>query len=53
MDLQETLDQTEEKIKNLGDMAQKPTTYYETVKEAYEHRQYVDTLKNSIEKQTR
>tara|TARA_Y100000114_G_scaffold52157_1_gene47680 strand:+ start:1547 stop:3331 length:1785 start_codon:yes stop_codon:yes gene_type:complete len=48
MDLQETLDQTEEKIKNLGDMAQKPTTYYETVKEAYEHRQYVDTLKTAL-----
>ena len=48
MDLQETLDQPEEKIKNLGDMAQKPTTYYETVKEAYEHRQYVDTLKTAL-----
>ena len=48
MDLQETLDQTEEKIKNLGNMAQKPTTYYETVKEAYEHRQYVDTLKTAL-----
>ena len=48
MDLQETLDQTEEKIKNLGDMAQKPTTYYETIKEAYEHRQYVDTLKTAL-----
>ena len=48
MDLQETLDQTEEKIKNLGDLAQKPTTYYETVKEAYEHRQYVDTLKTAL-----
>ena len=48
MDLQETLDQTEEKIKNLGDMAQKPTTYYETLKEAYEHRQYVDTLKTAL-----
>ena len=48
MDLQETLDQTEDKIKNLGDMAQKPTTYYETVKEAYEHRQYVDTLKTAL-----
>ena len=48
MDLQETLDQTEEKIKNLGDMAQKPATYYETIKEAYEHRQYVDTLKTAL-----
>ena len=48
MDLQETLDQTEEKIKNLGDLAQKPATYYETIKEAYEHRQYVDTLKTAL-----
>jgi len=48
MDLQETLDQTEEKIKNLGDLAQKPATYYETIKEADEHRQYVDTLKTAL-----
>ena len=29
-------------------MEQRPTTYYDTIKEAYEHRQYVDTLKTAL-----
>ena len=48
MDLQEQIDQTEKELKELGDLTEKPNTYYETVKEAYEHRQYVDTLKTAL-----
>ncbi len=48
MDLQETLDKTEQKINLLGDLEQRPATYYDTIKEAYEHRQYVDTLKTAL-----
>ena len=48
MDLQDKIDKTDEKINKIGDLEQRPTTYYETIKEAYEHRQYVDTLKTAL-----
>ena len=48
MDLQDKIDKTDEKINKIGDLQQRPTTYYETIKEAYEHRQYVDTLKTAL-----
>ena len=34
---------------DIGDINGKPTTYYETAKEAYEHRQNVDTLKTALQ----
>ena len=48
MDLQDNIDKTDEKINKIGDLEQRPTTYYDTIKEAYEHRQYVDTLKTAL-----
>ena len=48
MDLQDKIDKTDAKINKIGDLEQRPTTYYETIKEAYEHRQYVDTLKTAL-----
>ena len=48
MDIQDKIDKTDEKINKIGDLQQRPTTYYETIKEAYEHRQYVDTLKTAL-----
>ena len=48
MDLQDKIDKTDAKINKIGDLDQRPTTYYETIKEAYEHRQYVDTLKTAL-----
>ena len=48
MDLQDKIDKTDAKINKIGDLEQRPTTYYETIKEAYEHRQYVDTLKTAF-----
>ena len=48
MDLQDNIDKTDAKINKIGDLEQRPTTYYETIKEAYEHRQYVDTLKTAL-----
>ena len=37
---------------DIGDINGKPTTYYETAKEAYEHRQNVDSLKTALENKT-
>ena len=34
---------------DIGDINGKPTTYYETAKEAYEHRQNVDSLKTALQ----
>ena len=35
MDLQEQIEQTEKELKELGDLSEKPNTYYDTIKEAY------------------
>ena len=48
MDIQDKIDKTDAKINKIGNLEQRPTTYYETIKEAYEHRQYVDTLKTAL-----
>ena len=36
-------------LEDIGDINGKPSTYYETAKEAYEHRQNVDSLKTALE----
>ena len=36
-------------LKEIGNINGKPTTFYETVKEAYEHRQNVDSLKQTLD----
>ena len=36
-------------LQEIGDINGKPTTYYETAKDAYEHRQNVDSLKQAWE----
>ena len=35
-------------LEEIGDINGKPTTFYDTAKEAYDHRQNVDGLKNSL-----
>jgi len=35
-------------LEKIGDINGRPTTFYETAKEAYEHRQNVDSLKQSL-----
>lgn len=35
-------------LKEIGDINGKPSTFYETAKEAYEHRQNVDSLKTAL-----
>ena len=38
----------EEAVKLLGAQAQRPDTFYDTIKEAYEHRQYLETYKSTL-----
>ena len=55
-DAQSYLDEISDKLqgifhdlKEIGDINGRPTTFYETAKEAYEHRQNVDSLKQSLQ----
>tara|TARA_B100000212_G_scaffold342373_1_gene329172 strand:- start:1424 stop:3196 length:1773 start_codon:yes stop_codon:yes gene_type:complete len=54
-DAQSYLDEISDKLQGIfhdlqeiGDINGRPTTFYETAKEAYEHRQNVDSLKQSL-----
>lgn len=38
----------EEAVKLLGAQAPRPDTFYDTIKEAYEHRQYLETYKTTL-----
>tara|TARA_B100001287_G_scaffold102251_1_gene85906 strand:- start:6239 stop:8017 length:1779 start_codon:yes stop_codon:yes gene_type:complete len=42
------LEKTMSLLNDIGDINGRPTTFYETAKEAYEHRNNVDNLKNSL-----
>ena len=48
MDLQEQIDQTDKELQELGDLTEKPDTYYDTIKEAYEHKQYVGNIETAL-----
>ena len=48
MDLANQLASTLNDITLLGELGHQPTTYYETLKEAYDHRQYVESIKTAI-----
>jgi len=39
-------------LEDIGDINGKPNTFYETAKEAYEHRSNVDNLKSAVENKT-
>ena len=45
----EKAEKTLENIKIIGDIDAKPIVFYESMKEAYEHRQNIDGLKHSLE----
>src|SRR6056300_988666 len=48
MELAQQLEQTVKDIEAVGNMEQRPNTYYDTIKEAYDHRQYVDSIKTAL-----
>ena len=45
----ETLDKTQKNIADIGELASKPKVFYESMQEAYEHRQNIDSLLQSLE----
>ena len=48
MELSEQLEQTTKDIEAVGDLDQRPNTYYDTLKEAYDHRQYVESINTAL-----
>jgi DNA repair exonuclease SbcCD ATPase subunit len=48
MELAQQLEQTVKDIKAVGDLDQRPDTYYDTIKEAYDHRQYVESINTAL-----
>ena len=48
-EISKKVDDVTKGITDIGDINGRPNTYYETAKEAYEHRQNVDSLKTALE----
>jgi DNA repair exonuclease SbcCD ATPase subunit len=49
-EIDDKLKKINQSLKDLGDLEAKPSTYYETAKEAYEHRSNVDNLRAALER---
>ena len=49
LEIAEKLSEVEEALGTIGDIDGKPATFYETAKEAYEHRNNVDSLKQAFD----
>jgi DNA repair exonuclease SbcCD ATPase subunit len=52
MSMAEKLEKVDAKISELGELDAKPNTFYETAKEAYQHRGNVDSLTKSLQEKT-
>ena len=48
LEITEKVNEVVKALEEIGDINGRPTTFYETAKEAYEHRQNVDSLKQSL-----
>jgi len=48
MELAQQLEQTVKDIEAVGDLDQRPDTYYDTIKEVYDHRQYVESINTAL-----
>ena len=48
----EKMQKVEKLIEDIGELDSKPYTFYETAKEAYQHRSNVDSLKQSLKEKT-
>src|SRR6056300_109219 len=51
-EIAEKLSEVEEALAEIGDINGRPNTFYETAKEAYEHRQNVDSLRQALNTKT-
>jgi len=49
-EIDEKLEKISQRLSDLGDLSAKPQTFYDTAKEAYEHRNNVDNLKQTLER---
>ena len=49
LEVSNKLEEVVKALKEIGDINGRPNTFYETAKEAYEHRQNVDSLKQALE----
>jgi len=49
-EIDEKLEKISQRLSELGDLSAKPQTFYDTAKEAYEHRNNVDNLKQTLER---
>jgi DNA repair exonuclease SbcCD ATPase subunit len=49
-EIDEKLEKISQRLSELGDLSSKPQTFYDTAKEAYEHRSNVDNLKQTLER---
>jgi DNA repair exonuclease SbcCD ATPase subunit len=49
-EIDEKLEKISQRLLDLGDLSAKPQTFYDTAKEAYEHRSNVDNLKQTLER---
>ena len=47
-EISKKVDEVTKGLEDIGEINGKPTTFYETAKEAYEHRQNVDSLKQAL-----
>jgi len=52
LEIAEKLSEVEEALSVIGEINGKPSTFYETAKEAYEHRNNVDSLRQALESKT-
>ena len=48
MEINEKFEKVQTKLEELGDLTSKPLTFYETAKEAYDHRSNVENLKQAL-----
>jgi DNA repair exonuclease SbcCD ATPase subunit len=48
MEINTKFEKVQEKLSEIGELDSKPITFYETAKEAYEHRSNVDNLKQAL-----
>jgi DNA repair exonuclease SbcCD ATPase subunit len=49
-EIDKKLEKISQRLSELGDLSAKPQTFYDTAKEAYEHRSNVDNLKQTLER---
>ena len=49
-EIDEKLGKINQRLSEIGDLSAKPQTFYDTAKEAYEHRNNVDNLKQTLER---